>query len=103
MFERNSFPHRFIFLALAVLVSSFLSAPESKAQTVTVTLQGTVYDTKGAVVPGVEVVVRNVETGQERNLKTNDDGSYSASFMQLGRYKITASGAGFSSATKEDI
>ena len=103
MFAHNSFPHRFIFLTLAVLVSFFLLAPESKAQTVTGTLQGTVYDTKGAVVPGVEVVVRNMETGQERNLKTNDDGLYTASFMPIGLYKITASGSGFSTATQENV
>jgi hypothetical protein len=56
------------------------------AQTVTVTLQSTVTDTTGAVVPGAEVVVRNVETGQERNLKTNREGSYTATYVPIGRY-----------------
>src|SRR3712207_5261080 len=36
------------------------------AQTVTGTLQGTVKDPNGAVVPGATVAIRNVETGQER-------------------------------------
>src|SRR5687767_8536593 len=102
MFEQKSFQHRFIFLTLA-LSFSFLLAAESQAQTVTGTLQGTVYDTKGAVVPGVDVLVRNLETGQERNLRTNSDGSYTASFLPLGRYSIKVSGQGFTSATKEDI
>jgi hypothetical protein len=102
MFDQKSF-HRFIFLTLAFSVSFFLLAPESYAQTVTGTLQGTVYDTKGAVVPGVDVLVRNLETGQERNLRTNTDGSYTASFLPLGRYSIKVSGQGFTSATKEDI
>ncbi len=65
------------------------------AQTVTGTLQGTVTDTTGAVVPGAEVVVRNMETGQERNLKTNNDGVYTATFLPLGLYNVTASGQGF--------
>jgi hypothetical protein len=72
-------------------------------QTVTGTLQGTVTDTTGAVVPGAEVVVRNVETGQERNLKTNSDGSYSAPFLPLGRYTTTASGKGFGTVVQENI
>jgi hypothetical protein len=72
-------------------------------QTVTGTLQGTVTDTTGAVVPGVEIVVRNVETGQERNLKTNSDGSYSAPFLPLGRYTTTASGKGFGTVVQENI
>ncbi len=103
MFQQKSFQHRLIFLTFAFSVSLFWSGPETCAQTVTGTLQGTVYDSKGSVVPGVEVVVRNVETGQERSLKTNDDGSYSASFLPLGRYQVTASGTGFTTTTQEKI
>ncbi len=73
------------------------------AQTVTGTLQGTVSDQAGAVVPGVEIVVRNVETGQERNLVTNSDGSYSAAFLPLGRYTVTASGSGFAKVAQENV
>lgn len=73
------------------------------AQTVTGTLEGTVTDISGAVVPGAEVVVRNVETGQERNLKTNGEGAYSAAFLPLGRYTISASGKGFSKVVQENI
>jgi hypothetical protein len=60
------------------------------AQTVTGTLQGTVSDSKGAVVPGAEVVVLNAETGQVRNLKTTSDGLYIATFLPLGRYTASA-------------
>lgn len=73
------------------------------AQTVTGTLQGTVSDSKGAVVPGVDIVVRNVETGQERNLATNSDGSYSAAFLPIGRYTVTASGTGFAKVVQENV
>lgn len=73
------------------------------AQTVTGTLQGTVTDSTGAVVPGADVVVRNMETGQERNLKTNAEGSYSAAFLPLGRYSVSASGKGFGKVAQENI
>ena len=73
------------------------------AQTVTGTLQGRVIDTKGAVVPGAEVVVRNLETGQERNLKTNSEGSYTVTYVPIGRYEIKASGPGFATATQEGV
>lgn len=103
MFVSNSYQDRFHFFTLALALTLVLLPSLASAQTVTGTLQGTVSDTKGAVVPGVEVIVRNVETGQERNLKTNDAGSYSATFLPLGRYKVTASGQGFSTATQENI
>lgn len=72
-------------------------------QTVTGTLQGTVTDANGAVVPNASVVIRNVETGQERTLTTNSDGFYVASFLPLGRYNITVTQQGFANAVNENI
>ena len=92
---------RFLFLALVCAV--LLSAPGAFAQTVTGTLEGTVSDAKGAVIPGAEVVVLNAETGQVRNLKTNGDGYYVAPFLPLGRYKVTASNTGFTAVTQENV
>src|SRR5215203_2025677 len=95
--------HHFLFLTLACVVSLFVFPSAISAQTVTGTLQGTVSDSKGAVVPGAEVIVRNVETGQERNLKTGGDGTYSATFLPIGRYTITVSSTGFSKVSQENI
>jgi hypothetical protein len=85
------------------LMFALLFAPSTFAQTVTGTLQGTVSDSKGAVVPGADVVIRNLETGQERNLKTGGDGLYVASFLPLGRYTVTASGPGFNKVAQENV
>ena len=73
------------------------------AQTVTGTLQGTVKDPNGAVVPGATVRARNVETGQERTLTTNDEGYYVATFLPVGRYDVTATGQGFGSVKREGV
>src|SRR5689334_8510598 len=91
-------------LCLLGLILTLLFLPKiAAAQTVTGTLRGTVSDSKGAVVPGADVVIRNMETGQERTLKTGSEGGYSAPFMPLGRYTITATGPGFSKVTQENI
>ena len=87
-----------------VFASAFVLLPFSiNAQTVTGTLQGTVTDSKGSVIPGAEVVIRNMETGQLRNLKTSGEGVYSAPFLPLGRYTVTASGTGFTKVSQENI
>ena len=99
MFDLKS-NRRSLFLGL---LFALLFAPSTFAQTVTGTLQGTVSDSKGAVVPGADVVIRNVETGQERNLKTGGDGVYVAPFLPLGRYTVTASSAGFNKVAQENI
>src|SRR5688572_15801339 len=85
------------------LIFALLFAPSTFAQTVTGTMQGTVSDSKGAVVAGANVVIHNLETGQERNLTANSDGFYVAPFLPLGRYKVTASNTGFSPVTQENV
>ena len=89
------------FAALAACVLCLCAV--AFAQTVTGTLQGTVRDPNGAVVPGATVVVRNVETGQERTLTTNDEGTYVATFLPVGRYDVTGSGQGFGSVRREGL
>ncbi|HEU4510385.1 MAG TPA: carboxypeptidase regulatory-like domain-containing protein [Pyrinomonadaceae bacterium] len=89
------------FLFGSVLILLFASA--ASAQTVTGTLRGTVSDSTGAVLPGADITIRNVETGQERNLKTGSEGVFVAPFLPLGRYTVTASNAGFNKVAQENI
>src|SRR5215471_8234051 len=88
---------------LSCATLTFLLSVSITAQTVTGTLQGTVTDMNGAVIPGAEIIVRNADTGQERTLKTNSDGFYVASLLPLGRYSATVSQKGFTKAEKQDI
>jgi hypothetical protein len=89
---------------LLLLVATFPGwSGAVNAQTVTGTLQGTVSDTKGAVVAGAEIVVRNVETGQERNLKANSEGSYTATYVPIGKYVVKVSAPGFATSTQEGV
>ena len=85
------------------LVLVLLIASATSAQTVTGTLRGTVSDSTGAVLPGADIVIRNIETGQERNLKTGGEGVYVAPFLPLGRYTVTASNAGFNKVAQENV
>jgi hypothetical protein len=90
--------HRFFTCVMLLLLPAM-----AFGQTVTGTLQGTVSDARGALVQGAEVVIRNMETGQERTVQTNSEGAYSARFLPLGRYSVTATGPGFSKVTQENI
>ncbi|HEX6732835.1 MAG TPA: TonB-dependent receptor, partial [Pyrinomonadaceae bacterium] len=90
-------------MVIAVVLVVFAVQVLVVGQTVTGTLQGTVLDKNGAVVPGADILVRNVETGQERTLKTNEDGFYVVSYVPIGRYNISASLKGFNTVLKQDI
>src|SRR6266540_2941660 len=86
---------QFPYVLFLVAALCFCLASAVAAQTVTGTVQGTVTDANGAFVPGAEILLHNVDTGQERTLKTNGEGFYLASFMPLGRYAVSASQKGF--------
>ena len=73
------------------------------AQTVSGTVQGTIVDSSGGVLPGVTVAVRHVDTGQTRTVVTNDTGFYSAPFVPIGRYRVTATLAGFGAAARDNV
>jgi hypothetical protein len=84
------------YLFMAALAISFLaSASHISAQTVTGTIRGIVNDTNNAAVPGATITIRNIETGQERSVQTNVEGSYNSPFLPLGMYDVTAERARF--------
>ncbi len=80
-----------------------LLSTSALAQTVTGTIQGTVTDTSGGVLPGVTITIRQMDTGAQRTVVTNEAGVYIAPYLQIGRYALTAALAGFGSVTREDI
>jgi len=59
-------------------------------------IQGTVLDKSGAVVPGVTVTIKNLLTGFERVVVSENNGSFNFPGLQPGNYELTAELAGFS-------
>src|SRR5262249_36534852 len=65
------------------------------AQVINATLSGTVSDTSGALIPGVEVTAKNVDTGVLSTAVTNESGTYRFGSLQPGAYEVSAQLAGF--------
>ncbi len=66
-------------------------------------ISGTLTDPNGGVVPGATVVVKNMDTGTELPLATNDVGVYTAPFLKPGRYEITATKTGFAKVVRSGL
>jgi hypothetical protein len=62
------------------------------AQAVTGSIQGVVADSAGRVVPGADVVARDVDRGTERRTKSMADGGYRIAELAPGSYRVSASG-----------
>lgn len=72
-------------------------------QVTTGTVSGSIKDSSGAVLPGVNVKIQNTDTGATRVVSTDTRGYYSAPNLPLGRYEITATLAGFQTEVRKGI
>jgi hypothetical protein len=67
------------------------------------TLNGTVTDPAGAVVPGAAVVARNVSTGVETSTTTTNSGTYTIPYLPAATYTVRVTALGFRTATAENV
>lgn len=59
------------------------------------TLSGVVSDMNGAVIPGVEITVRNEATNLSRSVVTGNDGRWTLTLLPVGTYTVTFDKSGF--------
>jgi hypothetical protein len=77
--------------------------PVSYAQSTNAAVGGQITDEQGRVVPGVTVVLTNLNTGITYEAKTNGDGIYNAPNLPPGIYRANVAKDGFKSIVKGDI
>src|SRR5881398_2956759 len=86
--------------AALLLLVAFIGA---SAQEFRGSIIGQITDPNGAAVPGATVTIKNIETNAETTSTTNDEGAYNFPLIQPGKYTLTATAQGFSTATREGI
>jgi Carboxypeptidase regulatory-like domain len=82
------------FLAASVFVG---------AQTATTSLLGTVYDAKGAVVPGATLTIANPATGFSRATKSDTQGRYQFLELPPAKYDLSVNVTGFATLKQTGI
>src|SRR6185436_10191166 len=70
---------------------------------VTGRIAGTIKDERGALIVGAEITVASETTGQQRNVITGKDGSYSMVLLRPGPYRVRISASGFKSAVFDSV
>jgi hypothetical protein len=86
-----------MFRTISALILSLLIGTTAFAQSTAVngTIEGTVKDDQGALLPGVTVTVTNIDTNDQRVVVTNERGLYRAPLLSLGNYRVGAELQGF--------
>ena len=73
------------------------------AQTTNGMIQGTVHDSSGAPISGVNVTLKSLETGATQSVTTGGDGAYEFLSLPAGAYQAEASTAGFDTQLRKGI
>ncbi len=93
---------RFRSISFIFLCGMFLSSAVAFGQ-FSSSIEGTVTDGTGAIVPGAQVVLTGIATGVKNTTKTNSSGFYKFPALGPGSYRVTATAQGFGAATVDQI
>ena len=93
---------RWITCAVIGAVSLSFSIP-GKAQVATGTINITVVDATGGMVPGAAITVTNNGTGLVRSGTANERGELSIPYLPVGQYSISVQIAGFKKTTIDQV
>jgi hypothetical protein len=69
----------------------------------TASVAGVTTDASGAVLPGVAILVRNLETGATRTTISDAIGRYDVPTIPVGDYEVTAEKSGFQSVVRKGL
>lgn len=89
------------FLRTGLALAALLVAPAALAQNPTGSLIGTVTDSDGGALPGVNVSASSPQVQGARVEVTGGNGSYKLAFLPPGPYTITYKLEGFGTATRQ--
>ncbi len=91
-------------LAVVFCIAIFSFTAKGNSQVAgTGSIQGTIQDATGAVIPGASVTITNVSTQTHRSVKTDASGVYSFPNIEIGTYTVSVSASGFETYQRTGI
>jgi Carboxypeptidase regulatory-like domain/TonB dependent receptor len=103
MIRLNAITCRASSLFLLSIVAGLVLPRPTIAQVDMGSISGTVRDTSGAVIPGVKVVLTNVDTGITTSTTTGSEGQYTLSPLKIGHYSVSAEATGFQAVRQNNV
>src|SRR5713101_10074738 len=93
----RSFSVRHVVVGIAVTFALLFCAADAGAQAsrVGATLEGTVRDPSGAVIPNSKITLHNPLTNQSRTVTTDEQGFFRAEQLSVGTYEVRVEQTGF--------
>lgn len=88
---------------LLLLIAAFSTGSVFAQANASASLQGTVTDKSGGVIPNAEVKVSSKETGLTRSAVTSNQGLYRFELLPAGQYEVRIAAAGFTTMAYENV
>ena len=92
----------FCILLSAIVFAGFYQAP-AQSQANNGQIEGVVTDANGGAIANATITVRNIETGAERTVTSDESGVYRIPLLPLGSYRVTVESANFKKLIREGI
>lgn len=93
------FAKRTFFVLLVILTSGIAALAQSNKGTIV----GSVKDPNDALVANAQIKVKSAKTGEVRSAETGDEGTYTVTNLEPGRYNVTVEAAGFQTVSIEGV
>ena len=93
--RRHTVSYRLLLAFAAAAVTSLALPTAARAQAVYGSIAGTIEDSTGAALPGVNVTITSVERKTADTVVTNGSGNYSKDRLLPGTYSVKAELSGF--------
>lgn len=91
------------FLLLLLFAVAVCFCQSAAAQSFTGNIVGTIKDSSGAVIPGVEITITHLQTNKQVTAITNDEGRYASVPLSVGDYRVEAQVPGFKRAVRTGV
>jgi hypothetical protein len=90
-------------LLILTLFSGSVYQVNAQSQALNGQIEGVVTDATGAAIPNASITIKNIETGSERQVTSDESGVYRAPLLPLGTYQVTVEAANFKRLVREGI
>ena len=85
---------------LPLVILLFVSTADAQFRA---SVQGTISDASGGLVPDAKVTLTSVETGKAQETTSSEDGFYRLSGLAPGKYKLTVEKSGFKQSVLDNV
>src|ERR1035441_4937947 len=88
---------------LTVLAALAMATTPALAEAETGRIAGTLKDPSGALIPGGQISIENLDSGATRSTTADPQGRYVFDAVPAGRYQASATSSGFAASVHNDI